>query len=384
MFVFEACPAGPLGPVCNLVGGFFAGIIVLGLLRMAMAVLRHYSRSKPDAPHVRLFKEIEKVTRDNTLYLSRVPSAATWSKRLPQISNDSEAIAQAADLLEALGDRFASVKPQPQKSDIAHDVGCVTSTILGSIGYVRIYEFSERVPSQVEQVLTAMTNVTGLVLDLRTNHGGSLMSAVRTSALFLKYGTVLNIVRQEENQGNSTFSGVRSISLITQFVVKNVPTPTRMYACPSSNDLWNKIEKRLPYWLNGRPLVILVNEETASAAEVLVGALKDSNETVKLVGRNTYGKGVIQVQFPILDKATLWLTTHRFTTPSGYWPGDGASKRQGLKPHVVIMEPAERSSERSADGRSVSLPDIVNDADVQLCLQLVERMLIKKALSIAA
>jgi carboxyl-terminal processing protease len=152
-------------------------------------------------------------------------------------------------------------------------------------GYLRIAQFSETTRKDVEQAVRRLQResgeavLSGLVIDLRNNPGGLLDSAVEVADLFLDAG---NIVSAEGRTEDSRF---------------------RMNA--SAGEL-----------LPGASLAVLVNRGSASAAEILAGALRD-NGRATLVGHRTYGKGSVQTIMPLSDGRALKLTTSRYFTPSG-------------------------------------------------------------------
>jgi carboxyl-terminal processing protease len=151
-------------------------------------------------------------------------------------------------------------------------------------GYLRIQSFNDSTAQDVVQALQDLgrqsrRELAGLVIDLRNNPGGLLESAVEIADDFLERG---NIVSADGRTGDARF---------------------RRDAHPG--DL-----------LSGAPIAVIVNGNSASAAEILAGALKD-NHRAELVGRRTYGKGSVQTVIPLSSGRALKLTTSRYFTPSG-------------------------------------------------------------------
>jgi carboxyl-terminal processing protease len=168
-------------------------------------------------------------------------------------------------------------------------------------GYLRISQFSETTGPDNVNALTALQKIAGgrlrgLVLDLRNNPGGVLDAAVEVADAFLDNGI---IVTAEGRSKESQF---------------------RMDA--ASGDL-----------THGAPIVVLVNEGSASASEIVAGALRD-NGRAKLIGRRTFGKGSVQTVMPLSDGQALKLTTSRYFTPSGV-----SIHERGIEPDVVLPEP---------------------------------------------
>jgi carboxyl-terminal processing protease len=151
-------------------------------------------------------------------------------------------------------------------------------------GYVRIVHFSDTTDTDLRRALVKLTQqnrgaLKGLVLDLRNNPGGVLEAAVEVSDEFLEEGL---IVSASGRATDAKFS---------------------MSAKPG--DL-----------MNGAPIAVLVNSGSASASEIVAGALKD-HQRAFLVGSRTYGKGSVQTVVPLSDGRAIKLTTSRYFTPSG-------------------------------------------------------------------
>lgn len=165
-------------------------------------------------------------------------------------------------------------------------------------GYLRITSFSETTAGDVDRAIADLERasqgrLTGLVLDLRNNPGGVLEAAVEVSDAFLESGI---IVTAEGRTPDSRF---------------------RMDASPGDE-------------IGGASLAVLVNGASASAAEILAGALKDHHRAV-LVGRTTYGKGSVQTVMPLSNGRAVKLTTSRYFTPSG-----ASIQGKGIAPDIVI------------------------------------------------
>lgn len=191
-------------------------------------------------------------------------------------------------------------------------------------GYLRITNFSETTAADAARAIAALERggpggLTGLVLDLRNNPGGVLEAAVEVSDMFLDSGV---IVTAEGRTSDSRF---------------------RMDASPGDD-------------LGGAQLVVLVNGGSASAAEILAGALKDNHRAV-LVGRTTYGKGSVQTVMPLSGGRAIKLTTSRYFTPSG-----ASIQQKGIAPDIVI------------DGEAVT-PDpatVATDREVRIALDALK------------
>jgi carboxyl-terminal processing protease len=149
------------------------------------------------------------------------------------------------------------------------------------VGYLRVASFDEKTGEQIREGIEKLggAKLKGLVLDLRNNPGGLLTSALETASLFLKPGLRLVTVRG------------RSVAEKEEKVPPNVK----------------------PYEF---PLAVLTNGKSASASEIVAGALQDHDRAV-IVGEPSFGKGLVESVFPLSDSTGLALTTALYYTPSG-------------------------------------------------------------------
>ena len=198
-------------------------------------------------------------------------------------------------------------------------------------GYLRIASFTDTTPADVERAIGDFSAeqrapLKGLVIDLRNNPGGVLESAVEVADSFLERGV---IVTADGRSPEARF---------------------RMDATPG--DL-----------LRGARLVVLVNGGSASAAEILAGALRDQKRAT-LVGRRTYGKGSVQTVIPLANGRALKLTTSYYSTPSG-----AVINERGIAPDVLVEGVEEPPAELDA-GNAASL--LQRDREVRLALQTLK------------
>ncbi|MBI5178990.1 MAG: S41 family peptidase [Nitrospinae bacterium] len=152
----------------------------------------------------------------------------------------------------------------------------------GETGYLRILTFSMNTSDEVEAAIKKFKekNLKSLVLDLRNNPGGLLKEAVEVGELFLKDGTVVVSTRGRSAEQNSVYHS----------------------------------HNRAPYL--DFPIVVLINAGSASASEIVAGALKDTHRAI-LVGNRSFGKGSVQTVRELSNGAGLTLTTARYFTPAG-------------------------------------------------------------------
>jgi carboxyl-terminal processing protease len=190
-------------------------------------------------------------------------------------------------------------------------------------GYLRISQFSETTGRDIAGALRSLQQsaggrLRGLVLDLRNNPGGVLDAAVEVSDAFLERGL---IVSAEGRSEESRFRMEAGAGDLTQ----------------------------------GAPIAVLVNEGSASAAEIVAGALRD-NGRAKLLGQKTFGKGSVQTVMPLQDGQALKLTTSRYYTPSGV-----SIHERGLEPDVVL--PVQQTTALAGDG-----PLLERDAEIRAAI----------------
>ena len=165
--------------------------------------------------------------------------------------------------------------------------------------YIRVVQFQEDTGNELRTKLAKLLKkngpVRGAVLDLRTNPGGLLTSAVEISDDFLDNGTIVS-TRGRMKQSELSFSA----------------TPGDV--------------------LDGAPMVVLVDNGTASAAEIVAGALKDNHRAL-IMGRRTFGKGSVQTVLPLDDTHAVKLTTARYFTPSGT-----SIQAAGIEPDIELQD----------------------------------------------
>ena len=185
-------------------------------------------------------------------------------------------------------------------------------------GWVRLSQFQERTVDdfvrKVEEIYKQDPQLKGLVLDLRNDPGGLLDAAVAISAAFLPENVTVVSTDGQLAESKATY--------------KAAP---EFYQRRGSGDPL----KRLPAALKTVPLIVLVNEGSASASEIVAGALQD-HKRATIMGSQTFGKGSVQTVRPLGPDTGLKLTTARYYTPSGK-----SIQAKGIVPDVMIDESEE-------------------------------------------
>ncbi len=187
--------------------------------------------------------------------------------------------------------------PEPLEFDLARDTiaGVVGRFLSPGIGYVRIYQFDRPTRADLDEVvrdLDSQGGLSGIVLDLRSNPGGLLATAVEVADAFLDDGVIVTIEGRQARRQRSFHATAGDIA-------------------------------------EGIPIAVLINGQSASASEVVAGALKDRGRAV-LIGSTSFGKGSVQTVIR-LGSGALKLTTAHYLTPLGHSLDAG-----GVKPDVYI------------------------------------------------
>ena len=167
-----------------------------------------------------------------------------------------------------------------------------------NIGYIRLTAFNENSSSQVRKKIREFSkdkNIKEYILDLRNNPGGLLSQAIKISDFFLSNGEIVSTKSRKENENRKWFANEGDI-------------------------------------LNGKTLVVLINNGSASASEILAGALKDHKRAI-LIGETTYGKGSVQSIIPLKNKGAIRLTISKYYLPSGV-----SISEVGVDPDIEVSE----------------------------------------------
>ncbi|MCG2813305.1 MAG: S41 family peptidase [Thermodesulfovibrionales bacterium] len=180
-----------------------------------------------------------------------------------------------------------------------------SKVIEGNIGYVKLSQFQERTADDLEAALFKLEkqNITSLILDLRNNPGGLLNSAVDVSSQFLPAGKVVVSIKGRSGEKGEYRTEDSKVS---------------------------EQEAKKAKMFSAIPMIVLVNQGSASASEIVAGALKDWNRAV-ILGVQTFGKGSVQSVVPLSDGSGLKLTTARYYTPKGI-----SIQSTGITPDIIV------------------------------------------------
>jgi carboxyl-terminal processing protease len=188
-------------------------------------------------------------------------------------------------------------------------------------GWVRLSQFQERTVDdfvrKIEEIYKQDPQIKGLVLDLRNDPGGLLDAAVAISAAFLPENVTVVSTNGQLAESKATYKA----------------SPEFYQRSGSGDPL-----RRLPAALKTVPLIVLVNEGSASASEIVAGALQD-HKRATIMGSQTFGKGSVQTVLPLSAQTAIKLTTARYYTPNGH-----AIQAKGITPDIVVEESSNGGS----------------------------------------
>ena len=177
----------------------------------------------------------------------------------------------------------------------------VSKLIDDKIGYLRLRAFNENSSSQLKKEISDLEKndkLVGYILDLRNNPGGLLSQAIRISDFFLEEGEIVSTKGRESKENRKFFA--------------------------------KKGDR-----IKGKPMIVLINNGSASASEIVAGALKDQKRAI-LLGENTYGKGSVQSIIPLKNNGAIRLTISKYYLPSGK-----SISEVGVSPDIKVEEENE-------------------------------------------
>ena len=193
------------------------------------------------------------------------------------------------------------------------ELKAVKSKVQNNIGYIRVSSFNQKVDVEIIKAIRKFkknNKIIGYVLDLRNNPGGLLDQAVNVTDIFLERGEIVSTRGRFERDG-SRYNAVK-------------------------NDL-----------TGGLPLVVLINQGSASASEIVAGALQDHKRAI-IMGTKSFGKGSVQTIIPSGENVALKLTTAKYYTPLGR-----SIQKTGIDPDILV-EQAELKKLDQNEGRKES------------------------------
>ena len=187
------------------------------------------------------------------------------------------------------------------KREIIEIKSVASKLIEKEIGYLRLRAFNENSSNQLKKEISKLEkkeNLLGYIFDLRNNPGGLLSQAIKISDFFLDDGEIVSTKGRKNRENRKFFA--------------------------------KKGDK-----INGKPLIVLINNGSASAAEIVAGALQDQKRAI-LLGESTFGKGSVQSIIPLKNKGAIRLTISKYYLPSGK-----SISEIGVSPDIMVEESEE-------------------------------------------
>ena len=192
-------------------------------------------------------------------------------------------------------------KQEPFELVIKRDIIKIRSVrhnIINNVGYIRLTTFSETTTEGMENSIKKIQGelgkkFQGLILDLRNNPGGLLSQSISVSDSFLDRGEIVSTKGRKNGDASRVFAKKGDV-------------------------------------INGKPLVVLINSGSASASEIVAGALKDHSRAI-IIGTRSFGKGSVQSIIPLPGNGAMRLTTARYYTPSGV-----SIQAKGIEPDILV------------------------------------------------
>ena len=177
----------------------------------------------------------------------------------------------------------------------------VSKLVDNKVGYLRLRSFNENSSDQLKKEISKIeknTKLVGYILDLRNNPGGLLSQAIKISDFFLNDGEIVSTKGRKSRENRKFFA--------------------------------KKGDK-----INGKPLIVLINNGSASASEIVAGALQDQKRAI-LLGESSYGKGSVQSIIPLKNRGAIRLTVSKYYLPSGK-----SISEVGVVPDIKVEEEGE-------------------------------------------
>jgi len=272
--------------------GEFGGLgIQIGLKEGFLTVIAPIEDTPAYKAGIKAGDKITKINKESTRDMS-IQDAVTKMRGAPKTSVT----------IGILREGWSDAKDFTIVRDVIKIKSVKVKVMEDGIGYIKLSQFQEQTSSDLTDALNSLKDqkLNSIILDLRNNPGGLLNSAIDVSSHFLPKGKLVVYTK--------TRSGEKS-------------------------EFFTEGEKGLT-----QPMIVLVNQGSASASEIVAGALKDWNRAV-ILGTQTFGKGSVQTVIPLTDGSGLRLTTAKYYTPKGK-----SIQNTGITPDIVLKAEAKNGS----------------------------------------
>ena len=234
--------------------------------------------------------------------------AGDYIVKIDNVQVQGKSLSEAVDLMRGLvGTEIElTVRRRGEKKALTFkitreiiEIQSVKSDLLeNNIGYIRLTSFNDNSSDQIKEKIKKLKeneNLKAFILDLRNNPGGLLTQAIKISDFFLDNGEIVSTKSRKKSENRKWFARKGDIT-------------------------------------DGKTLVVLINYGSASASEIVAGALKDHKRAI-LIGENSYGKGSVQSIIPLKNKGAIRLTVAKYYLPSGK-----SISEVGVKPDIEVNE----------------------------------------------
>ena len=189
-----------------------------------------------------------------------------------------------------------------------------TDLLDNNIGYIRLTSFNDNSSQQIKKHITKLKknkNLNAFILDLRNNPGGLLSQAIKISDFFLENGEIVSTKSRKKSENRKWFAKKGDIT-------------------------------------DGKTLLVLINYGSASASEIVAGALKDHKRAI-IIGERSYGKGSVQSIIPLKNKGAIRLTVAKYYLPSG-----NSISEVGVKPDIEVNEEGDNFRIKTAEDNQLN------------------------------
>lgn len=257
-----------------------------------------------ESQYEQIYDEIWLLVREHFLYRDRLKTWSNWRNRYDGKLASREAAEKAIhSMVDSLGDEYTFYRDEPatyERKCLKEKTRVVTYKMLpNAIGYLNISTFnSDHCVPETKEALSELKDAHGIILDLRENWGGSINAAFDVFACFANSGKFVTMKGTDDD-----------VNYLEEMVLEEETSLTTT----DGEEVRTAREKNL---IGMKPLVVLVNENTKSAAEMLAGALRD-NGRATIVGSKTFGKGIVQRVWEFPNNTSIKISSARFYLPSG-------------------------------------------------------------------
>lgn len=208
----------------------------------------------------------------------------------------------------------------------------LTTADRDNIAYIQLSDFIQAdAADEMKAALLKHQDAGAYIIDLRYNGGGSVSNALRIASMFVSDGNLVTIKSRKDSDPKNPVYKTSKLSVSS----KDAGMRLEIHTTDGSSPQVVFFEKQQD--IVDKPVVILVNEFSASASEMTAAAMRD-NGVATIIGGKTFGKGVAQIVIASGD-AAVKVTHSRYYTPKDVWLGDGHNERIGITPDILVDNP---------------------------------------------